>query len=154
MSKEACDWWVLTLGAPCEAYGDVMGDLLSRIRAVVPLSCALIGNIEGPETHWLGNDRGYAVFSMDELIPLVRKVGKFEWGDILCYNRDDRIPSGDPWQLSYPDLIGATEVTVRAVDGGGIEIATECTSLRDALVEWYPIAESYYGSLSEYTFME
>jgi hypothetical protein len=149
-------WWIITLHDTNDGSGKFVADLLVYIRSVVDFSHIIIGGVEGGGVgiREISPDRRYIYYTMDSLLPLIRKVVQFAWCDIFCFTSKDDIPTNDLWTLEYPSIIMSTIVSLRIIDGGEIEIFTQSEQLYQSVMNRYPEAQYHYSSLEEWTYPE
>lgn len=140
-------WFQIVIDDSLNEWGEGVWEILERISKKICAKFGVIEHLEGQPKK--GRIRGYLELEemqwepveVGELLRMVESIGDLDWGDFYLFQKE---PSRWEWDLSegFSRLVGASDTTIRVVDGNLFYIHTPSKEVMEMIKESYGSVES------------
>ncbi len=141
MYNQSNKWHLITIIDPEGLPGKNIFNIIQVILQFVDFEFIIINDIEGAGKNWLISDlqkKENRVMELNKFLPLLHDVSQFDWGDFFLFKN---FPGN--WananKKNYPNLIGLTDTTVRAIDDTYIYVYTPFDEIVEIVKKNYEI---------------
>lgn len=154
MSHDSCglEWHQVVIRKPELTNGNVLSVLLDKLlaRSVPTANWAVVSGIEGAGDPTRGITRmGCAKIGKQDLLTRLRYSEQLDWANFFFFaDIGDHAVNEICSELSIPDAIAVSLLSVRVVDDSEVHVFTTDARLRAHLTESYAESYSRTGPLS------